>query len=159
MKIIIGGAGAVGTHLSKLLSKDHQDCVLIDEYPERLAGLDNRYDIMTLLGSPTSIKTLKEAGIVSLVDGAIAEKKLSSEKKAEFVELGKQIGHAGLKKVLDAMHPMVKLSGVVNGASQVSTTYTKLSEVPESELLRLRAEDPTRYKALYKAEYGMDCEV
>ena len=63
MKIIIGGAGAVGTHLSKLLSKDHQDCVLIDEYPERLAGLDNRYDIMTLLGSPTSIKTLKEAGI------------------------------------------------------------------------------------------------
>ena len=47
MKIIIGGAGAVGTHLSKLLSKDHQDCVLIDEYPERLAGLDNRYDIMT----------------------------------------------------------------------------------------------------------------
>ena len=63
MKIIIGGAGAVGTHLSKLLSKDHQDCVLIDEHPERLAGLDNRYDIMTLLGSPTSIKTLKEAGI------------------------------------------------------------------------------------------------
>ena len=32
MKIIIGGAGAVGRHLAKLLSKDHQDCVLIDEY-------------------------------------------------------------------------------------------------------------------------------
>lgn len=31
MKIIIAGAGAVGTHLSKLLSRDHQDCVLIDE--------------------------------------------------------------------------------------------------------------------------------
>ena len=63
MKIIIGGAGAVGTHLSKLLSKDHQDCVLIDDNIERLAGLDGRYDIMTLHGSPTSIKTLKEAGI------------------------------------------------------------------------------------------------
>ena len=63
MKIIIGGAGAVGTHLSKLLSKDHQDCVLIDDKIERLAGLDSRYDIMTLHGSPTSIKTLKEAGI------------------------------------------------------------------------------------------------
>ena len=63
MKIIIGGAGAVGTHLSKLLSKDHQDCVLIDDNFERLAGLDSRYDIMTLHGSPTSIKTLKEAGI------------------------------------------------------------------------------------------------
>ena len=63
MKIIIGGAGAVGTHLAKLLSRDHQDCVLIDDYIERLAGLDSRYDIMTLHGSPTSIQTLKEAGI------------------------------------------------------------------------------------------------
>ncbi len=63
MKIVIGGAGAVGTHLSKLLSKDHQDCVLIDDDAERLAGLEGRYDIMTLHGSPTSIKTLKEAGV------------------------------------------------------------------------------------------------
>jgi trk system potassium uptake protein TrkA len=63
MKIVIGGAGAVGTHLSKLLSKDHQDCVLVDDYIERLAGLESRYDIMTLHGSPTSIQTLKEAGV------------------------------------------------------------------------------------------------
>ena len=63
MKIIIGGAGAVGTHLSKLLSRDHQDCVLIDENIDRLTGLESRYDIMTLHGSPTSIKTLKEAGV------------------------------------------------------------------------------------------------
>lgn len=63
MKIIIAGAGAVGTHLAKLLSRDHQDCVLIDEEESRLAGLDSTYDIMTLQGSPTSIKTLKEAGI------------------------------------------------------------------------------------------------
>ena len=63
MKIIIGGAGAVGRHLAKLLSKDHQDCVLIDEYMDRLEGLESRYDIMTLQGSPTSIRTLKEAGV------------------------------------------------------------------------------------------------
>lgn len=63
MKIVIGGAGAVGTHLSKLLSKDHQDCVLIDDDVDRLAGLEGSYDIMTLHGSPTSIQTLKEAGV------------------------------------------------------------------------------------------------
>jgi trk system potassium uptake protein TrkA len=44
------------------LSKDHQDCVLIDDQLERLAGLEGRYDIMTLHGSPTSIQTLKDAG-------------------------------------------------------------------------------------------------
>ena len=63
MKIIIAGAGAVGTHLAKLLSRDHQDCILVDEDENRLEGLDAEYDIMTLQGSPTSIKTLKEAGV------------------------------------------------------------------------------------------------
>ena len=63
MKIIIAGAGAVGTHLAKLLSRDHQDCILVDEDENRLEGLDTEYDIMTLQGSPTSIKTLKEAGV------------------------------------------------------------------------------------------------
>ena len=63
MKIVIGGAGAVGTHLAKLLSRDHQDCVLIDSNADRLSGLDSRYDLMTLQGSPTSIHTLKNAGV------------------------------------------------------------------------------------------------
>ena len=62
MKIIIGGAGAVGRHLARLLSKDHQDCVLIDEHADRLEGMESRYDIMTLQGTATSIQTLKEAG-------------------------------------------------------------------------------------------------
>ena len=63
MKIIIGGAGAVGTYLARLLSKDHMDCVLIDESAERLSGLDGKFDIMTVQGSPTSIRVLKEAGV------------------------------------------------------------------------------------------------
>ena len=67
MKIIIGGAGAVGTYLAKLLSRDHQDCVLIDEDPERLGALDGKYDIMTLCGSPTSIHVLREAGVEKTV--------------------------------------------------------------------------------------------
>lgn len=62
MKIIIGGAGATGTHLAKLLSRERQDCVLIDEDAERLAALDGDCDIMTLQGTPTSIKTLEAAG-------------------------------------------------------------------------------------------------
>ncbi len=63
MKIIIAGAGAVGTHLAKLLSRDRHDCVLVDDCLERLAGLDGKYDIMTLHGSPTSIQVLKDAGV------------------------------------------------------------------------------------------------
>ncbi len=63
MKIIIAGAGAVGVHLAKLLSRDHQDCVLVDDNAERLAGLDSKFDIMTVAGSPTSIRTLRQANV------------------------------------------------------------------------------------------------
>ena len=62
MKIVIAGAGAVGSHLSRLLSREHQNCVLIDDDEERLAAL-SEYDVMTYNASPTSIKALKDAGV------------------------------------------------------------------------------------------------
>ncbi len=61
MKIVIAGAGAVGTHLSKLLSREHEDCVLIDERENCLNRLAD-YDVMTYNASPTSIQALKDAG-------------------------------------------------------------------------------------------------
>ena len=65
MKIVIAGAGAVGTHLSKLLSTEHHDCVLIDDDENRLGGMDSNYDIMAVNASPTSIRALKDAGVGS----------------------------------------------------------------------------------------------
>ena len=38
MKIIIAGAGAVGIHLAKMLAKENQDIILLDENEERLDG-------------------------------------------------------------------------------------------------------------------------
>ena len=35
MKIVIVGAGAVGTHLAKLLSVEHENVVLMDENADR----------------------------------------------------------------------------------------------------------------------------
>ncbi len=62
MKIIIAGAGAVGTHLAELLSKENQDIVLIDESEQKLSNISGNFDLMTLNVSPTSISGLKEAG-------------------------------------------------------------------------------------------------
>ena len=63
MKIIIAGAGAVGTHLAKLLSNEKQDIILIDESAERLSKLDSNFDLLTIEASPTSIGSLKDAGV------------------------------------------------------------------------------------------------
>ena len=63
MKIIIAGAGEVGTHLAKLLAKEHINITLMDEDPSKLKDLDANYDMMTKEGLPTSIQDLKETGV------------------------------------------------------------------------------------------------
>ena len=63
MKIIIAGAGAVGTHLAKMLSDERHDIVLIDANEDRLANLDSNFDLMTIEARPTSIDSLKDAGV------------------------------------------------------------------------------------------------
>lgn len=63
MKIIIAGAYAIGTYLAKLLSRNKQDIILIDDNAENLERVGRDYDLMTIEASPTSIKALKEAGV------------------------------------------------------------------------------------------------
>ena len=62
MKIIIAGAGAVGTHLAKLLSRERQNITLMDDNEERLNTLSSNFDLMTVVASPTSIKGLEDVG-------------------------------------------------------------------------------------------------
>lgn len=63
MKIIIAGAGAVGTHLAKLLSGEKQDIILMDDDEERLGKLGSNFDLLAVNIPPTSISGLKEAGV------------------------------------------------------------------------------------------------
>lgn len=63
MRIIIVGAGEVGTHLAKLLAKEHINITLMDEDPSKLKDLDANYDLMTKEGMPTSVNDLKETGV------------------------------------------------------------------------------------------------
>ncbi len=61
MKIIIAGAGEVGTHLAKLLSDEEQDIVIMDTEESKLAALEN-YNLMTYQGSATSFDDLEQVG-------------------------------------------------------------------------------------------------
>lgn len=63
MRVIIVGAGEVGTHLAKLLSREDIDISLMDERADRLDGLDADYDMLTMVGVPTSIRDLEEIGV------------------------------------------------------------------------------------------------
>ena len=63
MRIVIAGAGEVGTHLAKLLSREDMEISLLDEFQERLGDLSANYDMLTKVGNPTSIRDLKDIGV------------------------------------------------------------------------------------------------
>ena len=63
MKIIIAGAGAVGTHLAQLLSRERHDITVMDENRERMGDLSSNFDLLTICDSPMSIQGLKDAEV------------------------------------------------------------------------------------------------
>ncbi len=101
------------------------------------------------------------ASITAAVEKAVGEKRITPDKKDEFINLGKEVGQEKLESILSAISPQMKLSSVIGhqgGAATEPTTYKKLSDVPSGQLTTLRKEQPDEYKRLYKEEYGMECE-
>lgn len=63
MRIIIAGAGQVGTHLAKMLSSEDEDILVLDKSAEKLDMLDANYNLMTHRGSPISFDAQRESGV------------------------------------------------------------------------------------------------
>src|SRR5574344_2565921 len=63
MKVVIAGAGEVGTHLAKMLSSENHDITLLDEDDKKLEKLANQVDLLTVCGFANSINDLADAGI------------------------------------------------------------------------------------------------
>ena len=63
MKIVIDGAGEVGSHLAKMLRAEGGAVTVIDDDEARLGALAGCSDVETVSGSPTSLKVLRRAGV------------------------------------------------------------------------------------------------
>ena len=63
MKIVILGAGRVGSSLAKNLSSSDYEIVIIDSEKTVLQELGDKYDLMTVEGYASHPKTLKKSGI------------------------------------------------------------------------------------------------
>lgn len=63
MKIIIAGAGEVGFHIAQRLSEENHDVALIDRDPMQIRRVSEDLDVHAFLGSGTSPRILKDAGI------------------------------------------------------------------------------------------------
>ena len=62
MKIIIVGAGRVGSSVAESLVSEENDITVIDADPARVADLQDRFDLRGLVGNAALPSTLKQAG-------------------------------------------------------------------------------------------------
>ena len=63
MKIVIAGAGEVGSHLAKMLNNENNEITVIDERQERLDALAIATDVITVEGNPSAIHILNKARV------------------------------------------------------------------------------------------------
>ena len=63
MKIIIAGAGEIGSHLAKMLTAEANEVIVVDDDTSRLEALTATVDVQTILGPISSLKVLREAGV------------------------------------------------------------------------------------------------
>lgn len=108
---------------------------------------------------------LELAAITTLVDTAVAERKITEAKKSHFIELGKKVGVESLRETLSLMAPAMKPTDVINPQTATLTgsdktldlaKLTKLSEVPADEVETVKKNHPADYARLYKGEYGVE---
>ena len=63
MQIVIAGLGDVGHHLARELSAESHDIIALDVDQQRLTYTDSMSDVLTINGSSTSLKTLRDAKV------------------------------------------------------------------------------------------------
>jgi trk system potassium uptake protein TrkA len=63
MRVLIVGAGVVGSNLAQQFSSEGHDVAVVDRNPELIRKLTEKLDVMALTGDGASLEVLKEAGV------------------------------------------------------------------------------------------------
>lgn len=104
-------------------------------------------------------QTVELARVKSAIDAAIAEKRITEDKREHFVSLAKTSGYDAMKTTLDLIQPVQKPKDLMNLGRSAEETTKKWGDLSEDDLVKLRAENKAEYIRLYKAEFGMAPEI
>lgn len=103
---------------------------------------------------------MSQALVRGLVDEAVHLGKLTEAQRAHYTQIGLTMGADALRITLSDLQPARRPSELIHpsptGGSAMPQQYVKLSDVPVSDLERLRSEHPQEYARLYKAEFGIE---
>ena len=100
MKIVIAGAGEVGSHLAKMLSSEYHEITVVDSDPKRLESIAGMADVIVIEGDCTTFAVLKK----HLDGGRTQEQVLTLKAEAEWDLLQENISRFGWTQEPD-MHP------------------------------------------------------
>ena len=115
MKIIIAGAGDVGSYLAQMIANEEQDTYLIDNDGKKLEKVTQHNDIFGIKADATDVTVLKEAGIEDC-DLLIAA--TSSEKTNLLVCI--------LAKKLGAKRTICRISNFEEISNDLRTFYQEI---------------------------------
>lgn len=108
------------------------------------------------------IKEDAEKVVLSLVEKAVVDKKITADKKEIFLSIGRSAGIEALNASLEAINPVVDVAGAIlrgQTNAKIELTAEKWDELDRSkgdDMAKLKSEDPETYKALYRAKYGKE---
>ena len=66
VRIMVVGAGEVGTHVAQLLSREGSDVTVIEKDPMRVAQIEKMLDVAVVNGSATDPEVMRRAGIAEM---------------------------------------------------------------------------------------------
>lgn len=134
MKIVIVGAGAVGSYLAKDLSQRSEDVIIVDTDEKALERVEEKTDVMTMQGNGTFRRTLKEVGVESadLVVGVTSH----DNTNLVIASLANSLGAKRTVARVDAPEFFMTPSGIERGVLG-SFAIICASRLVSAELLRL----------------------
>lgn len=109
----------------------------------------------------TKLANIEKSDRSKMIQAAIDSKKIVADAKADFEAIGEKMGNDHLKNMLDKLTPASLPTDLINKQSPDANkaeykTLTDLYKAGEAALAKYKAENPTEFNALWKAEYGTD---
>lgn len=146
MRVIVVGAGEVGTHVAQLLSREGSDVTVIECSAARIAQIDKLLDVTIVHGSATDPEVMRSAGIkgVDLMVAATSQDEvnlvaalLAKIEKAKRIVV--RLEHPGIRsESAKALHDAVGADLVIDPDESVAREILDLLTYPGAvEIARL----------------------
>lgn len=110
----------------------------------------------------TAVNTQKDTQVKTLLDMAVAGKKITETQRTVYENIGKTSGVDALKTVLDGLSPRNSITGQIAGKTTASAAvkegwdWDKYQKENPKALEALKKEDTETFNALFKTKFGVD---